>query len=161
MIQNVIPSELSANRLAHPIAMKQESIELAVRKAFNAAHLLTTSMQAAECAVLEAIDVFDPDSDSEESLVRAAIQAAVCKEPRPASTSEQTKSGGSFVPVELHAVLRLSHDLRSCFVLRLLVGLSPQACAGLLRLNGADVERYACAAVQRLAGFDSWQMNLE
>jgi len=123
-------------------------IEQAVSLAFRAAHLLTASTQQAESAVLKAIDSFDPDVDTGETLFQNAILGAV------QCPSSQSKSTESFEPLELHAILSLSENLRRCFVLRVLVGLSRRSCARLLRLNVSAVNDYTCAALQRLAGVD-------
>ena len=123
-------------------------IEQAVRLAFRAVYLLTASVQQAEGAVLEAIDGFDPDCDVQEVLVRNAIRAAV------QCPSGQSLSSKTFEPPELRAVLGLPENLRRCFVLRVLVGLSQADCARLLRLNLQAVNDYTCAALRHLAGFD-------
>ena len=123
-------------------------IEQTVGMAFRTAHLLTGNIQQAESAVLEAIDCFDPDVDTGETLFQNAILAAV---QYPSSQSQSTESSE---PIELQAVLSLSENLRRCFVLRVLVGLTRPACARLLHLNVGAVNDYTCAALQRLAGAD-------
>jgi DNA-directed RNA polymerase specialized sigma24 family protein len=123
-------------------------IEQTVSRAFRTAHLLTASIRQAESAVLEAIDSFDPDVDTAESLFQNAILAAV------RCPSSESQSNESFEPLELQAVLNLSENLRRCFVLRVLVGLSHRSCARLLRLSVGTVNEYTCAALQRLAGID-------
>jgi DNA-directed RNA polymerase specialized sigma24 family protein len=123
-------------------------IEQTVSLAFRTAHLLTASTQQAESAVLEAIDSFDPDVDTGETLFQNAILGAV------QCPSSQSQSTESFEPPELQAVLSLSENLRRCFVLRVLVGLSRRSCARLLRLNAGTVNDYTCAALQRLARVD-------
>jgi len=130
-------------------------IEDTISLAFRTAHLLTASVHQAESAVLKAIGSFDPESDSEQTLLRSTMHAAVCSvERKLQSTPNQPASTGSSVPIELQAVLHLSKDLRRCFVLRILVGMSRQACARLLRLKVRSVDQYTRAALQCLAGFD-------
>ena len=51
-------------------------MEQTVSRAFRTAHLLTASIRQAESAVLEAIDSFDPDVDTAQSLFQNAILAA-------------------------------------------------------------------------------------
>lgn len=135
---------------------RQSSIEYTIGMAFRAAHLLTASVHQAESAVLRAIGSFDPDGDSEEtffqSVMHAAVQGAV--EARLPLASNQSASTGLFVPAELQSVLDLSQDLRRCFVLRILVGMSRQACARLLGLNLRSVDQHTCVALQCLANHD-------
>jgi DNA-directed RNA polymerase specialized sigma24 family protein len=123
-------------------------IEQTVTRAFRTAHLLTASTRQAESAVLEAIDSFDPDVDTAESLFQNAILAAV------RCPSSESQSNESFEPLELQAVLNLSENLRRCFVLRVLLGFSRSACGRLLNMTVATVNEYTCAALQRLAGVD-------
>lgn len=134
----------------------ERSIEHTISQAFRTAHLLTASIQGAESAVLEAIDSFDPDSDTEEALLpyvlHAAVQSAV--EHMLPSALDQPKSTEPLLPVELQAVLNLSPNLRRCFVLRFLAGVPVQACARLLHLDAGQVDEYSCAALRCLAGFD-------
>ena len=131
---------------------RQCGIETTISLAFRTAHLLTASVHQAESAVLKAIESFDPDGDSEETLFQSAMHAAVHGqvEVKLQSASNQP---ASLVPVELQSVLDLSQNLRRCFVLRVLVGMSRQACARLLRLTVRSVDYYTCAAFHSLAEF--------
>jgi hypothetical protein len=132
-------------------------IERTIRRAFRTAHLLTADVRQAEIAVLKAIDLFEPEVDTDETLFRHTMHAAVLSptEPMPRAASHRSEATDSFVPVELQAVMNLSRDLRYCFVLRILAGWSRLACARLLRLQGRSVDRYTGAALQCLAGFES------
>ena len=136
------------------IVRERNSAQQIIHRTFQTLYLLTASIQRAESATLKAIDTFDPDADSEETLLRFAIQAAVQGpvEPMPLLVSCEPESTGPLLPVELRAVLNLSPNLRRSFVLRILVGLSRQGCAGLLRLNAAQVDQYTCDALRSLAG---------
>jgi len=125
-----------------------QDIELVVRLAFRTSHLITGSVPLAEKAVLNALDRFDPDRDSQRTLLWYAVAAAI---EQPASELPPRNSGD---PVELDAVLALPDLLRCCFVLRFLIRYSPGACAGLLHLSVDAVNEYSCVAVQRLAGLD-------
>jgi hypothetical protein len=125
-----------------------KDMTLAVHRAFRAAHLITASVPQAEKAVLNALDRFAPDRDSQRTFLRYAIGAAIRQ---PASESP---SNDSYDAVELRSVLALPDLLRRCFVLRFLIGFSPLACARLLHLNVAAVNDYSCAAVHRLAELD-------
>jgi len=122
-------------------------LERTLGRALYAAHLLTASIRQAEAAVVKAIDWFDPDRDDEDTLFRYALRAAV-----EAPAEHQMESTGSPLPVELQAILNLTRELRHCFVLRVLIGMSKQACAQLLGLNVHIVDECTCIAMQRLAG---------
>ena len=124
-------------------------LERTLAKAFHAAHLLTASLRQAEAAVLEAIDRFDPNRDTDETLFRYALRASV-----EAPAEHQEESTPRLLPPELQRVLNLAREFRHCFVLRILVGMSMQACAELLGFNVRSVEEYTCTAMQRLAGLD-------
>ncbi|HTS27310.1 MAG TPA: sigma factor-like helix-turn-helix DNA-binding protein [Bryobacteraceae bacterium] len=123
-------------------------LEWTVAVALRTAHLLTASLQQAERAVSKAIDGFDPEVDTADTLFRNTIRAAVQSPP---VQSQATEPVG---PVELHAVLGLPENLRRCFVLRVLAGLPRAACARLLNLNAASVNENTCAALERLAGLN-------
>src|SRR5579871_1972945 len=124
----------------------------AVTQAFVATYLLTADAPRAEDAVSEAIDLFDPQSDSVDVLIRIAIAAAVQDMPPQLGSTRSQPT----LPAELEAILHLANDLRRCFVLRVLAGLSEQASACLLGLDGFRVREYASAALRQLAGFDPW-----
>ena len=121
-------------------------LERTLAKAFHAAHLLTASLRQAEAAVLEAIDRFDPNRDTDETLYRYALRASV------EAPAEHQEESTPRQPAELQHVLKLAREFRHCFVLRILVGMSKQACAELLGFNVRSVEEYTCTAMQRLAG---------
>ena len=118
------------------------------------AHLLTANVNQAEEAVLIAIDSFDPDTDTDESLFQSAISAAVRLPWRTPNLSRV------FLPAELQSVLNLPGELRRCFVLRVLLGMSRQACAALLRLNVRSVERHTCNALQHFGCREQFEFNL-
>jgi DNA-directed RNA polymerase specialized sigma24 family protein len=130
-------------------------IEHTISRAFLTAHLLTASTEQAESATMEAIDSWDPDEETEEVLFRSVLDAAARAQIEYVpSSSNKCDVAGSYLPAELQAVLRLAPQLRRCFVLRILVGLSPQVCARLLHLPSRRVDRYACAALECLGSLD-------
>jgi hypothetical protein len=135
----------------------QRRIKQTIGRAFLAAHLLTASTEQAESAVVEAMDSWDPDDDSDEVLFqqvfRTALQADV--EGVPSSWNDPA----SMLPIELKAVLRLAPQLRRCYVLRMLVGLSRQTCARLLHLHSREVDHYTREALQRLPFLDERSPN--
>ena len=113
-------------------------------RALLTAHLLTGSLQQAEKAALDAVDSWNPGEEPEEVLFQNVLDAAARAPSNPDSSS-------SHLPDELKAVLRLTPQLRRCFVLRILAGLPEQACARLLCLHSDLVETYTCDALQCLA----------
>jgi hypothetical protein len=119
-----------------------------LNRSFNAAYLLTASTRQAEAAVVKAIDRFDPNIDTEEGLFRYALRAAVQTPPE-----RELGSTARTLPPELQAVLTLTQELRHCFVLRVLIGISRQACGELLGLNTQRVDESTFTAMRRLAGF--------
>lgn len=141
--QGPLPREFSW--IEDSIDDAQAGLEHTISRAFRAAHLLTGSEEQSEIAVARALDSWDPDDNDEEGLFQLALTAAlhgpVPNLPEPA---------GSALPAELRAVLRLPLQLRRCFVLRTLAGLSGEVCARLLDLRIQKVYDYACAALQQL-----------
>jgi DNA-directed RNA polymerase specialized sigma24 family protein len=133
----------------------QRRIKQTIGGAFLAAHLLTAKTEQAESAVVEAMESWDPDDDSEEVLflqvLRSALQADVECVP---SSSNDADSLNSMLPAELNAVLSLPPQLRHCFVVRMLVGFSREICARLLHLHSRQVDQYTRAALQRLPFLD-------
>ena len=133
----------------------QRRIKQTIGRAFLAAQLLTAKTEQAESAVVEAMESWDPDDDSEEVLflqvLRSALQAEVECVP---SSSNDPDSPISMLPAELKAVLSLPPQLRHCFVARLLVGFSREICARLLHLHSRQVDQYTRAALQRLPFLD-------
>jgi DNA-directed RNA polymerase specialized sigma24 family protein len=130
-------------------------IEHTINRAFLTAHLLTASTEQAESATMEAIDLWDPDAETEEVLFRNVLHAAARPQIESVpSSSNKCDVAGSYLPDELQAVLRLAPQLRRCFVLRILVGLPPQVCARLLHLDSRRVDRYASAALECLGSLD-------
>jgi DNA-directed RNA polymerase specialized sigma24 family protein len=133
----------------------ESDIEDTISRAFLTAHLLTASTEQAESATMEAIDSWNPDEQTSEVLFRSVVDAAARAHVKHApSISNKSGVAESYLPVELRAVLRLTPQLRRCFVLRVLAGLSPQVCAQLLHLHSRRVDRYACAALECLGGLD-------
>jgi len=121
-----------------------------LNKSFVAAILLTANMERAECAVLRSISLLD-ESVSYGSLLRGTIKASLAgsigiKE----QGREELAEACSILPLELQHVLRLSKDLRHCFVLRILLGLSRGACASLLGLDVQGIDERTCASILQL-----------
>jgi hypothetical protein len=135
----------------------ERSIEHAVARAFHTVLLLTASRQKAENAVSTAIDSFEPGIVSGETLLRNSLESAIGNSAgNPAADAPDASAPPEpHVPAELKSVLKLPENLRCCFVLRILAGMSRETCARLLGLNSCSVDTYTCAALQSLAGVNS------
>ena len=126
-----------------------QSISHVLERAFLTAHLFTGSLQKAEEVTLNAIAAWRPDEEPEEKLFQNVLDAAARTQAEVSQSDPD--SSRSYLPHELKAVLQLAPQLRHCFVLRVLAGLSAKVCARLLCLHSDMVDRYTCDAVQRLA----------
>jgi len=110
-------------------ARREYRLEHTIGRVFLTAHLMTANIEQAERAVCEAIDSFDPDRVTEEDLLRDAIRAVVrgvAGQTYPLFSNHRNWNGWA-LPDELQAVLNLSPDIRQCYVLRILAGLSQHA----------------------------------
>jgi len=121
-----------------------------ISRAFLTAHLLTGNAEQAERVTLKAIGSWNPEEESEEALFQNVFDAAV-RSP----VKLKSEPASAYLPAELNAVLRLSPELRSCFVLRVLMRLPSQVCARLLDLRSDSVDNYTCAALRCLGAVDS------
>ena len=124
------------------------------------AHLLTASLDQAETACREALDTWNPEVEGDEALLRYGAAAALRTRPGPCPARlNNSLSGGSYLPAELQAVLKLPQPLRPCFALRMLGGFSAADCAQLLRLRSRDIEKYTRSAVIRLATLNRQELK--
>ena len=114
--------------------------EIQVREAFLAALMLTGTIQAAEQAVSHAIATSGCGAAVEDPLV-ATAKCAV-----------QFSSVGipSILPPELRRLFSLAPVDRRCFVLRMLMGLTPEVTSGILNLHRDEVDEALCRAVRDL-----------
>ena len=124
---------------------------MAVSEAFNAALLLTGAATSAKYAVIEAISSLDSEAVTPEALLYATIAMSVRHAETYDAESNSPEANCSALPVELRNVLQMEPSLRRCFVLRVLLGMPTEVCAGVLRLNGGQVVANVCAAMQWLA----------
>lgn len=113
--------------------------------------LLTRSAAHAEAAVLHAIESMDAEGYSSDTLLLESVRAALATARDPGAGAREIESAAELLPIELRRVLRLPLDLRSCYVLRLLAGLSREQCAGLLETSVEHVDEHVCSAATRLA----------
>jgi hypothetical protein len=123
----------------------------ALKRSFVAALLLTGSAGLAETAVMEGIAWMDPNRVSDESLFQATLAASMLTNSQEEGAEERERAS-SMLPVALARVLRLSTELRRCFVLRILAGLPREVCSRLLRIESYRIDALACAAAGILAG---------
>jgi hypothetical protein len=128
-----------------------QTLEPVLCRALIAPHLITGDLESAEEVVLRGIDLWNPDDEPEEQLVLKTIEAAVGLHAR--TELNESTVNDSYLGNELKLVLRLEPRLRACFVLRNLVGLSPEACARLLGLRQREIDEYDAVALRRLALF--------
>ena len=121
-----------------------QGIEIAetIHEAYLAAYLLTGSAEVAESAVVQAVEAWRPEEQSERDLVMLVLKTAVRGSSGPAPVANHLA-----LPAELDAVLRLPREPREAYVLRFLAGLSRDASAELLGLPRAKLDEYASAAL--------------
>jgi DNA-directed RNA polymerase specialized sigma24 family protein len=125
--------------------------ERAIDRAFLTALLLTGSAERAEDAVIEALDLWDEEEEHDELMYAAARAAVASRSESKKLAGEELESAMLLVPAELRGVLRLSSELRQCFVLRILLGLSTRACARALELHVRQVDRCTAAALEKVS----------
>ena len=131
------------------IATTQQSadgIKHLTNRALVAAHLLTGSPEQAEQAVLEGIDSWNPDEEPEEALFDRVVEAAV----RPSVQQIPSAADDQHLPRELRPILKLAPQPRSCFVLRILLGLPSKVCGRLLGLDSDRADEYTIEALECL-----------
>jgi hypothetical protein len=142
------PEENSMDAIFATPTAGQSSSRL-LERAFLTAHLFTGSLQQAEEVTLDAIDAWRPGEEPEEKLFQNVLDGAARAQVE-AKPSDPDPSD-SYLPNELKAVVQLAPQLRHCFVLRVLAGLSVKGCARLLCLHADMVECYTCDALRCLA----------
>ncbi len=120
---------------------------------FITALLLTGHVPVAEATMLRGLEwLDDPDTASNEELLRTAVIASQCLDSRKMrQPHRETERDSSFLPRELQDVLELPDGLRQCFVLRILRAMPREWCARLLGLDAAAVDRNTAMAAQSLA----------
>jgi hypothetical protein len=130
--------------------MRYPITDQGLERSFTTALLLTASAGRAEAAVLEGIRVVDAFELSDAALFRETLAASMEANSQKAPAAE-LEYASSLLPLDLRPLLRLSRDLRSCFVLRVLVGLSREVCARMLRIGIRQIDELVCDSVQALA----------
>lgn len=125
-----------------------ESYRRDYARLFVTALLISGSAARAERAIEQSIELLEFEGvPCEREILIAVIRAALAGGGTLAVSTHE-------VPLadELRAVLGLDADLRFCFVLRRLVGLTAEEAARLTALGASDVEAFMRAAILQLAG---------
>jgi hypothetical protein len=137
---------------------RAEFFHFELGKLFGTSLLITGTVERAESALLETIDLLSDRgagagdfSHNFLALACARSSVAVVRRAKPASDSE-AESASLLLPKELGTVLRLAPDLRCCFVLRILMGYTVAQTGQLMDgLSSREVQSLTQAALLRLS----------
>jgi len=124
--------------------MAMDTMPSALDVAFRTALLLTGDTRTAEAAVMHGIGVCEDLSPG--GLLIAAVRSAV----RRRTKSSDGPCKVECLSPELRRLFWLQPLPRHCFVLRVLVGLSPEACAALLEVSVSEFEDAVYRALTQL-----------
>jgi hypothetical protein len=124
--------------------MAMDTIPSALDMAFRTALLLAGTTKTAEAAVMDGIGACADLSH------RGLLVEAVSSILRRRTKSAHDPDALELLPPELRRLFMLPPLSRACFVLRILVGLSPEACAELLDISITEFEDTVCAALNQL-----------
>ncbi|HEX4169623.1 MAG TPA: hypothetical protein VHZ55_29520 [Bryobacteraceae bacterium] len=139
------------------VVVDEAAVSRNIAQMFRTALLLTASVERAETALLQAIQSLHPDDSLADGLLRETVRASTrASVGLPEQQEEELKQASSMVPCELQHVLRLPRDLRLCFVLRFLVGLSRRVCARLLHVKLSQIDEDTFAALRQLSTFTNY-----
>ena len=125
--------------------MAMETMRNALDMAFRTALLLTGDTRTAEAAVMQGIGACEDLSPR--GLVIEAVRFAV----RRRTKSPDLPCEIQGLPPELRRLFVLQPLPRHCFVLRILVNLSPEVCSELLELSVTEFEDAMYAALMELS----------
>jgi hypothetical protein len=128
----------------------------ALPQAFCTALLLTGGTKPAEAAVLDVIAELALDQLSGGSLILESAKAAI---QRRADLEDQSEQPFSMLPFELRRLFLLVPKNRDCFVLRVLIGLTPEQCSEMLHLSICEVEDALYTALQELPRGETYNMD--
>jgi hypothetical protein len=101
----------------------------AIDEAFRAALLVMGSTEAAENAVLDGIAALEFGYLVDDVLLVETVKSAIQRRADFPGQSEQA------LPLELRRLFLLAPISRDCFVLRVLLGLTPEICSGIRHLS--------------------------
>ncbi len=116
----------------------------ALDMAFRTALLFAGNTTTAEQAVMDGIDACE--DLSHRGLLMEAVRSTIRRRTKSADAPDALK----LLPTELSRLFLLRPLSRDCFVLRILVGLSPEAGAELLNVSITEFEEAVCAALNQL-----------
>jgi hypothetical protein len=116
---------------------------VAVDMAFRTALLLTGATRTAEAAVMHGIGACE--DLSHRGLLIEAVRSAITRRTKPDDPYEV-----ELLPPELRRLFVLQPLPRESFVLRILVGFSPEVCAELLDISVTEFEDAIYAALNQL-----------
>jgi hypothetical protein len=117
--------------------MRESEIHEGLERAFLPALLLTGSVEGAEAAVLDGIAAVESDGISRDSLLVRTVRSAIQLH---GDFSDQCAPPFSILPFEVRRILLLAPNPRCSFVLRFLLGMTPEICSDLLHLTMHEVE---------------------
>ena len=126
--------------------MTARSMSRALDEAFIAGLLLAGSLDAAEAAILDGIEALEPDAPCGDALVEQTAKSSI----RRRGEFPERSEGVSILPLELKRLLLLAPICRDCFILRVLIGLTPATCSGILHLSQQECEDALHMALQNL-----------
>jgi DNA-directed RNA polymerase specialized sigma24 family protein len=121
-----------------------ETTSCAVHTAFRTALLLAGATKTAELAVLDGIDACE--NISHRRLLIETVRSTI----RRRTESPDVPDGINLLPPELRRLFGLQPMSRDCFVLRILVQLSPEVCAELLEISVTEYEGALYGALNQL-----------
>ena len=124
--------------------MAIDTIPSAFDMAFRTALLLAGTTKTAEAAVMDGIGACE--DLSHRGLLIEAVRPTLRRRTKSADDPDALE----LLPPELRRLFMLQPLSRDCFVLRILVGLSPEACAELLDISITELEDAVCAALNQL-----------
>ena len=124
--------------------MSMDTIPSALDMAFCTALLLAGNTKTAEASVMDGIGA------SEDLSHRGLLIEAVRSTIRRRTKSEDALDALELLPPELCRLFMLQPLSRDCFVLRILVGLSPEVCAELLDVSITEFDEAVYAALNQL-----------
>jgi hypothetical protein len=124
--------------------METDTIQGALHSAFWAALLLGCDTPTTEAAVIDGIVACEVVS--RRSLLIEAVRSAFRRRASCADATYEVQ----LLPAELLRLFRLQPRSRDCLVLRILLGLSPEVCTGLLNISATEFEDALYAGLKQL-----------
>ena len=124
--------------------MVMDTMPQALEMAFRTALLLTGAMKTAEAAVMQGIGACEDLSPR--GLLIEAVRFAVRRRTKSSDSPYEVEC----LPAELRRLSLLRLLPRRCFVLRILMSLSPEVCTELLEISVAELEDALYAALIEL-----------